>query len=60
MVHGERCGRRILSKSLAVSGAGLLYSMEALIAAVAAFLASPDSSFMTASEVAVDGCLAQL
>src|SRR6202165_3731337 len=30
------------------------------IAAVAAFLASPDSSFMTASEVAVDGGLAQL
>lgn len=28
--------------------------------AVAAFLASPDSSFMTASEVAVDGGLAQL
>ncbi len=28
---------------------------EALDAAVAAFLASPDSSFMTASEVAVDG-----
>jgi NAD(P)-dependent dehydrogenase (short-subunit alcohol dehydrogenase family) len=27
---------------------------------VAAFLASPDSSFMTASEVAVDGGLAQL
>lgn len=30
------------------------------IAAVAAFLASPDSSFMTASEVAADGGLAQL
>src|SRR6202171_1971748 len=30
------------------------------IGAVAAFLASPDSSFMTASEVAVDGGLAQL
>ena len=30
------------------------------IAAVATFLASPDSSFMTASEVAVDGGLAQL
>ena len=30
------------------------------IAAVAAFLASPDSSFMTASEVAVDGGLAQI
>ena len=30
------------------------------IAAAAAFLASPDSSFMTASEVAVDGGLAQL
>lgn len=30
------------------------------IAAVAAFLASPDSGFMTASEVAVDGGLAQL
>ncbi len=30
------------------------------IAAVAAFLASQDSSFMTASEVAVDGGLAQL
>ncbi len=30
------------------------------IAAVAAFLASPDSSFMTGSEVAVDGGLAQL
>src|ERR1700712_999407 len=30
------------------------------IAAVAAFLASPDSSFMTASEVAVDGGLAQV
>jgi NAD(P)-dependent dehydrogenase (short-subunit alcohol dehydrogenase family) len=30
------------------------------IAAVAAFLASSDSSFMTASEVAVDGGLAQL
>ncbi|MFT3695732.1 MAG: SDR family oxidoreductase [Kofleriaceae bacterium] len=30
------------------------------IAAVVAFLASPDSSFMTASEVAVDGGLAQL
>ncbi|MBB3564364.1 NAD(P)-dependent dehydrogenase (short-subunit alcohol dehydrogenase family) [Rhizobium sp. BK512] len=28
------------------------------IGAVAAFLASPDSSFMTASEVAVDGGLA--
>jgi NAD(P)-dependent dehydrogenase (short-subunit alcohol dehydrogenase family) len=30
------------------------------IGAVAAFLASPDSSFMTASEIAVDGGLAQL
>jgi NAD(P)-dependent dehydrogenase (short-subunit alcohol dehydrogenase family) len=30
------------------------------IAAAAAFLASPDSSFMTASELAVDGGLAQL
>jgi NAD(P)-dependent dehydrogenase (short-subunit alcohol dehydrogenase family) len=30
------------------------------IGAVAAFLASADSSFMTASEVAVDGGLAQL
>jgi NAD(P)-dependent dehydrogenase (short-subunit alcohol dehydrogenase family) len=30
------------------------------IAAAAAFLASPDSSYMTASEVAVDGGLAQL
>ncbi len=30
------------------------------IGAAAAFLASPDSSFMTASEVAVDGGLAQL
>jgi NAD(P)-dependent dehydrogenase (short-subunit alcohol dehydrogenase family) len=30
------------------------------IAAVATFLASSDSSFMTASEVAVDGGLAQL
>jgi NAD(P)-dependent dehydrogenase (short-subunit alcohol dehydrogenase family) len=30
------------------------------IAAAAAFLASSDSSFMTASEVAVDGGLAQL
>jgi NAD(P)-dependent dehydrogenase (short-subunit alcohol dehydrogenase family) len=30
------------------------------IAAVAAFLASQDSSFMTASEVAVDGGLAQI
>ena len=30
------------------------------IAAVAAFLASPDSSFMTASEVHVDGGLAQI
>ena len=29
-------------------------------AAAAAFLASSDSSFMTASEVAVDGGLAQL
>jgi hypothetical protein len=28
--------------------------------AAAAFLASSDSSLMTASEVAVDGCLAQL
>ena len=33
---------------------------EALDAAVAAFLASQDSSFMTASEVAVDGGLAQI
>ena len=30
------------------------------IGAAAAFLASPDSSFMTASELAVDGGLAQL
>ena len=30
------------------------------IGAVAAFLASRDSSFMTASEVAVDGGLAQI
>ena len=30
------------------------------IAAAAAFLASPDSSFMTASELAVDGGLAQI
>ncbi|MBV8577848.1 MAG: SDR family oxidoreductase, partial [Acetobacteraceae bacterium] len=30
------------------------------IGAVAAFLASQDSSFMTASEVAVDGGLAQI
>jgi NAD(P)-dependent dehydrogenase (short-subunit alcohol dehydrogenase family) len=30
------------------------------IGAAAAFLASPDSSFMTASEVAVDGGLAQI
>ena len=30
------------------------------IAAAAAFLASPDSSFMTGSELAVDGCLAQI
>jgi NAD(P)-dependent dehydrogenase (short-subunit alcohol dehydrogenase family) len=30
------------------------------IAAVAAFLASQDSSFMTASEIAVDGGLAQI
>ena len=33
---------------------------EALDAAVAAFLASQDSSFMTASEVAVDGGIAQI
>ena len=30
------------------------------IAAAAAFFASPDSSFMTASEVHVDGGLAQI
>ncbi len=30
------------------------------LGAVAAFLASPDSSFMTGSEVAVDGGLAQI
>jgi NAD(P)-dependent dehydrogenase (short-subunit alcohol dehydrogenase family) len=30
------------------------------IAAVAAFLASDDSSFMTGSKVSVDGCVAQL
>ena len=30
------------------------------LGAAAAFLASPDSSFMTASEVAVDGGLAQI
>jgi len=30
------------------------------IGAVAAFLASQDSSFMTASEIAVDGGLAQI
>ena len=30
------------------------------VGAVAAFLASEDSSFMTASEVAVDGGLAQI
>jgi NAD(P)-dependent dehydrogenase (short-subunit alcohol dehydrogenase family) len=30
------------------------------IGAVAAFLASSDSSFMTASEVAVDGGIAQI
>jgi NAD(P)-dependent dehydrogenase (short-subunit alcohol dehydrogenase family) len=30
------------------------------IGAAAAFLASPDSSFMTASELAVDGGLAQI
>src|ERR1700753_1540639 len=35
-------------------------SAPAEIGAVAAFLASPDSSFMPASEVAVDGGLAQL
>ena len=33
---------------------------EALDAAVAAFLASQDSSFMTASEIAVDGGIAQI
>jgi NAD(P)-dependent dehydrogenase (short-subunit alcohol dehydrogenase family) len=35
-------------------------AVPAEIGAVAAFLASQDSSFMTASEVAVDGGLAQL
>jgi NAD(P)-dependent dehydrogenase (short-subunit alcohol dehydrogenase family) len=30
------------------------------LGAAAAFLASPDSSFMTASELAVDGGLAQI
>jgi NAD(P)-dependent dehydrogenase (short-subunit alcohol dehydrogenase family) len=35
-------------------------AQPAEIGAVAAFLASPDSSFMTASEVAVDGGLAQV
>ena len=37
-----------------------LAAMMAELGAAAAFLASDDSSFMTASEVAVDGGLAQL
>jgi NAD(P)-dependent dehydrogenase (short-subunit alcohol dehydrogenase family) len=54
--------------ALGAEGLGLYGSMTALqrmgdpaeVGAVAAFLASSDSSFMTGSEVAVDGGLAQL
>lgn len=54
--------------SLGVEGQKIFAAMTPLqrmadpseIAAAAAFLASPDSSFMTASELAVDGGLAQL
>ena len=57
-----------LAKELGEEGQKVFASMTPLqrmadpaeIGAVAAFLASQDSSFMTASEVAVDGGLAQL
>ena len=54
--------RRLRVRSQAVEADEPLQRMAepAEIGAVAAFLASSDSSFMTASEVAVDGGLAQL
>ena len=58
----------LAKEALGEEGQKLFASMNPLqrmaepseIAAAAAFLASPDSSYMTASEVAVDGGLAQL
>ncbi len=58
----------LAKEALGVEGQKVFASMTPLqrmadpseIAAAAAFLASPDSSFMTASELAVDGGLAQL
>jgi len=58
----------LAKEALGVEGQKAFASMTPLqrmadpseIAAAAAFLASPDSSFMTASELAVDGGLAQL
>ena len=61
-------GTELAKEALGEEGQKVFASMTPLqrmadpaeIGAVAAFLASPDSSFMTASEVAVDGGLAQL
>src|SRR5246127_219767 len=58
----------LAKEALGVEGQKVFASMTPLqrmadpseIAAAAAFLASPDSSFMTASELAVDGGLAQI
>jgi NAD(P)-dependent dehydrogenase (short-subunit alcohol dehydrogenase family) len=58
----------LAKEALGVDGQKAFASMNPLqrmaepseIAAAAAFLASPDSSYMTASEVAVDGGLAQI
>ena len=70
---GQRCSKlaplsQARAMALGEEGQKVFASMTPLqrmadpteIAAVAAFLASSDSSFMTASEVAIDGGLAQL
>ena len=60
---GRAAAKRFIEEG--VKAYGSMTSLQRMgdpaeVAAAAAFLASSDSSFMTASEVAVDGGLAQL
>ena len=60
-VNPAAAGQEIMGQKVYASMTPLQRMADpAEIGAVAAFLASQDSSFMTASEVAVDGGLAQL